>query len=271
MGRCFYKGFTKQLPVNYSYKVIFSPEVWIRVEMTSKAKILIVEDEAAIRTGLVDVLIYHGYTVEAAATGREGLAQALSGRFDLLLLDVMLPEIDGFEICNRVRQKDRELAIIMLTAKSLDEDIIQGMSLGADDYVTKPFSIAQLLLRVEAVLRRTQAAENELEVIHLGNTVEIDCINLSGKQGTEILSFTRREIDLLRYLQAHSERPVSRDELLHKVWGYASNIELETRTVDIHIAKLRRKLEPQPSRPQFLVTIRGAGYRLLLDEPMADN
>lgn len=239
--------------------------------MTTKSKILIVEDEAAIRTGLVDVLVYHGYAVEAAATGSEGLAKALSGQFDLLLLDVMLPEIDGFEICNRVRQHDPDLAIIMLTAKSMDEDIIHGLSLGADDYVTKPFSVAQLLLRVQAVLRRTRAAESELEVIQLSDAVEIDCINLSGRCGSELLSFTRREIDLLRYLQAHSERPVSRDELLHKVWGYASNIELETRTIDIHIAKLRRKLETEPSRPQFLLTIRGAGYRLLPEGLLADS
>ncbi len=239
--------------------------------MTNKSKILIVEDETAIRTGLVDVLIYHGYAVEEAITGTEGLKKALTGQFDLVLLDVMLPKMNGFEICDTIRQQDRELAIIMLTAKSMDDDIIQGLSLGADDYVTKPFSVAQLLLRVQAVLRRTQAAANPLEVIRLSEKVKIDCLNLNGFCGKNKLSFTRREIDLLRYLQSHCERPVSRDELLHKVWGYASNIELETRTVDIHIAKLRRKLEPVPAQPRFLVTVRGAGYRLLVDNPQAET
>ncbi len=231
--------------------------------MTGKPKILIVEDEAAIRTGLVDVLIYHGYAVEEAATGTAGLDLARSGQFDLVLLDVMLPGIDGFEICDKIRQHDQDLAIIMLTAKNMDEDIIKGLSLGADDYVSKPFSIAQLLLRIQAVLRRTQAVEDKIEIIRLGESTEIDCINLSGVNRSEKVRFTRREINLLRYLQSNSERPVSREELLHKVWGYASDIELETRTVDIHIAKLRRKLEPEPAKPQFLVTIRGAGYRLL--------
>ncbi len=231
--------------------------------MTSKSKILIVEDETAIRRGLVDVLIYHGYAVEEAATGTAGLDLARSGQFDLVLLDVMLPGIDGFEICDKIRQHDHDLAIIMLTAKNMEEDIVQGLSLGADDYVSKPFSIAQLLLRIQAVLRRTQAAEKKIELIRLGESVKIDCMNLCGKNGTKTIQFTRREINLLRYLQSHSKRPVSREELLHKVWGYASNVELETRTVDIHIAKLRRKLEPEPAKPQFLVTIRGAGYRLL--------
>ncbi len=228
-----------------------------------KSKILIVEDEAAIRTGLVDVLVYHGYAVEEAATGTAGLAMARTGQFDLVLLDVMLPEINGFEVCDKIRQQDSDLAIIMLTAKNMDEDIIQGLALGADDYVSKPFSIAQLLLRIQAVLRRTQAVEDQLEFIYLGKSVEINCLNLSGQNEAESINFTRREINLLRYLHSHSERPVSRDELLHKVWGYANNIELETRTVDIHIAKLRRKLEPEPAKPRFLVTIRGAGYRLM--------
>lgn len=231
--------------------------------MTRKSKILIVEDEDAIRSGLVDVLIYHGYLVEEAVTGTAGLTKARTGKFDLLLLDVMLPEINGFEVCDKIRQHDRDLAIIMLTAKSMDEDIIHGLSLGADDYVSKPFSIAQLLSRIKAVLRRTQAAEEKIEYINLGASIRIDCINLCGKNGSESLSFTSREINLLRYLQSHNDRPVGRDELLHKVWGYANNIELETRTVDIHIAKLRRKLETTAAKPEFIVTIRGAGYRLM--------
>ncbi len=230
--------------------------------MERKIRILVVEDEAAIRTGLVDVLVYHGYEVDAAADGAHGLEKALSGRFDLIQLDVLLPGINGFEICNRVRAKDREQAIIMLTAKTSDEDIIEGLSLGADDYVAKPFSVAQLVLRVEAVLRRSRVALAMEGQIRLGDEVEVDVRNLCGRLGAESVSFTRREVAILEYLHAHSERPVSREELLTKVWGYAPGLGLETRTVDIHIAKLRRKIEPDPGRPRYLTTVRGAGYRL---------
>lgn len=232
--------------------------------MQKKLRILIVEDEVAIREGLIDVFVYHGYDVDFSGDGAEGLKKALTGQFDLILLDVMLPNLNGFEICNQIRQHDREQAIIMLTAKSSDEDIIEGLSLGADDYVAKPFSVAQLVLRVQSVLRRSHKLANQSQQIQLADDVVIDCQNHSGNKGDESLSFTTREIDILQYLQANSERPVSRDELLNKVWGYAKDVELETRTVDIHIAKLRRKIEPDPSQPSFLTTVRGAGYRLLV-------
>lgn len=231
--------------------------------MPHNAHILIVEDEPAIRMGLIDVFVYHGYQVDFAETGELGLEKALSGQYDLILLDVMLPGINGFDICNRIRERSRDQAIIMLTAKGGDEDIIKGLSLGADDYISKPFSVTQLVLRVQAVLRRSLPKAEQDTMIRLGDGYEIDCLNLSGTAGTQTLTFTRREIDLLQYLHAHSERPVSREELLHKVWGYADDIELETRTVDIHIAKLRRKIERDSSTPAFLVTVRGAGYRLL--------
>jgi len=231
--------------------------------MLQNAKLLIVEDEPAIRMGLIDVFVYHGFEVDFADNGDTGLEKALSGNFDLILLDVMLPGIDGFEICNRVRAKSREQAIIMLTAKSGDEDIIKGLSLGADDYVSKPFSVAQLVLRVQAVLRRSHSDLPQSATITLDAETEIDCLNMSGIAGSTELTFTRREIDLLQYLDANSQRPVSRDELLHKVWGYADDLELETRTVDIHIAKLRRKIEKNSATPVFLVTVRGAGYKLI--------
>jgi two-component system response regulator RegX3 len=232
--------------------------------MPRKAKILVVEDEAAIRTGLIDVLLYHGYEPDAVADGQSGLDKALSGKYDLILLDVMLPKLDGFEVCNRIRAADREQAIIMLTAKTSDEDIIQGLQLGADDYVAKPFSVAQLVERIKAVLRRARIGIETTHMLELGDDIQIDTRNLTGQRGQESLAFTRREIDLLQYLSAHSERPVPRDELLSKLWGYAKNLELETRTVDIHIAKLRRKIESNPASPRFLVTVRGAGYRLML-------
>ena len=232
--------------------------------MPRKTRLLIVEDEIAIRTGLTDLFVFHGYEVEAAADGREGLRKALAGGYDLLLLDVMLPGVDGFEICNRVRAADPEQPIVMLTAKTSDEDIVRGLTLGADDYVAKPFSVTQLVLRVQAVLRRARTVQEDLALIRLGNGFEIDTRNLSGRRGAETLAFTRREVELLQYLAANAERPVPREELLHRVWGYARGADIETRTVDIHIAKLRRKIEPDPAEPRHLVTVRGAGYRLLL-------
>ncbi|MCL4148200.1 UNVERIFIED_CONTAM: hypothetical protein GTU68_007991 [Idotea baltica] len=231
--------------------------------MQKKQRLLLIEDEEAIRQGLIDVFIYHGYEVDFAADGREGLEKALTGKFDLILLDVMLPTLDGFSICNQIREKNREQAIIMLTAKSSDEDIIEGLTMGADDYVAKPFSVTQLLLRVQAVLRRSASELETNNQIKLADNVLIDCQNMSANTTNGTVIFTRREMDILLYLSAHSQRPVSRDELLNKVWGYASDIDLETRTVDIHIAKLRRKLEPDSSQPRYLTTVRGAGYRLM--------
>jgi two-component system response regulator RegX3 len=225
--------------------------------------ILVVEDEEAIRSGLIDVFVFHGYDVDSAATGPGGLRKALTGKFDLILLDIMLPGMDGYEICNQIRARDRDQPIIMLTAKTSDEEIVQGLKLGADDYVTKPFSVQQLVLRVEAVLRRSQIGIEQAKSIGLNNGVCIDTENLSGRNGAESLAFTRREIEILCYLAAHSSRPVSREELLTKVWGYARNLDIETRTVDIHIAKLRRKIEADPKNPASLTTVRGAGYRLL--------
>ena len=230
--------------------------------MSSKPRILIVEDEAAIRSGLIDVFTYHGFKVDSAVDGTDGWHKAQRGPYDLILLDVMLPGMDGFEICRRLRETDREQAIILLTARSTDEDIIHGLSLGADDYVAKPFSIAELVLRVNAVLRRARVLPGASTLLDLCAGIRVDPGTLQGQRGDEVLSFTRREMDVLQYLHAHSERAVSREELLHKVWGYANALALETRTVDIHIAKLRRKLEPDAATPRVLLTVRGAGYRL---------
>ena len=233
--------------------------------MNKKLRILIVEDEAAIRTGLIDVFVFHGYDVDSAERGDLGLQKARTGKFDLIILDVMLPGLSGFDICDAIRAVDPEQAIIMLTAKVSDDDIVRGLSLGADDYVAKPFSVAQLVLRVEAVLRRSRSRTELARHIELGGDVEIDTQNLSGRRGTTELVFTRREMDVLQYLDAHAGRAVSREELLTEVWGYAKHLDLETRTVDIHIAKLRRKLEANPKQPAHLLTVRGAGYRLCSD------
>jgi two-component system response regulator RegX3 len=230
-----------------------------------KPRLLIVEDEPAIRTGLTDVFVYHGYDVETTSDGREGLERALRGRFDLVLLDVMLPGLDGFDVCEAIREADREQPIIMLTAKVSDEDIVRGLRLGADDYVAKPFSVEQLVLRVAAVLRRTRHDVDHSAEIRLGDDVVIDARNLSGTvtRNGQPLTFTRREMEVLVYLHAHHARPVPREELLARVWGYANHLEIETRTVDIHVAKLRRKIEVDPKDPRHLVTVRGAGYRLI--------
>ena len=222
------------------------------------------EDEEAIRTGLIDVLVFHGYAVDSAATGPDGLEKALTGKFDLVLLDIMLPGIDGYEICDRIRAVDRNQPIIMLTAKTSDEEIIHGLKSGADDYVPKPFSIQQLILRIEAVLRRSQVGQEMARMLTIGD-MEVDTENLCGLKGKEEITFTKREIEVLSYLSQNSDRAVPREELLSKVWGYARNLDIETRTVDIHIAKLRRKIEAGNKEPKWLVTVRGAGYRLLAE------
>ena len=238
--------------------------------MTNKAKILVVEDEEAIRTGLVDVLIFHGYLTESAEDGEVGLNKALSGQYDLILLDVMLPSMNGFTVCERIRKEDPAQPIIMLTAKTSDEDIIQGLQLGADDYVAKPFSIAQLILRIQAVLRRSGLSDELARTIELGSKhkdsmVKIDTLNLTSILNGKEIHFTRREMDILLYLSRYSDRPVAREELLNKIWGYPKDLNLETRTVDIHIAKLRRKIELDPTKPSHLLTVRGAGYRLMVN------
>jgi len=233
--------------------------------MSEKASILIVEDEVAIRTGLIDVFTYHGYETAQASEGREGLRMALGGHFDLILLDVMLPGMDGFQICQHIREQRPEQAVIMLTAKTDDEDIVHGLSLGADDYVAKPFSVTQLVLRVQAVLRRSRPAQPKHESIRLDDDLVLDVLNLCGVRAGSPLSFTRREMEVLNYLFNNNQRPVSREELLSSVWGYAPELDIETRTVDIHIAKLRRKIEADPKSPRYLLTVRGAGYRLVAD------
>lgn len=231
--------------------------------MSTKLRILIVEDEPAIRSGLIDVFTYHGFSVDSAADGDDGWHKAQRGPHDLILLDVMLPGLDGFEICRRIRARDREQAVILLTARGTDDDVIQGLALGADDYVAKPFSIAELVLRVNAVLRRARLLPDQDQRLVLIDGVEIDPRNLLGRRDEQDIPFTRREMDVLQYLYAHAERAVSREELLKKVWGYANTLEIETRTVDIHIAKLRRKIERDAATPRMLLTVRGAGYRLL--------
>ncbi len=239
--------------------------------MSEKRKILIVEDEDSIAQGLIDVFVFHGFEVDRVADGGEGLEKGKSGQYDLLLLDVMLPTMDGFTICNEIRKEDLSQPIIMLTAKTSEEDIITGLTLGADDYISKPFSVRELVLRVEAVLKRTTKQDKVLDEIQVGQYLKVDAVNLKGEylvdeRKEEGAVFTRREIEILKYLAQNSHRPVTRDELLENVWGYSSGSNIETRTVDIHIAKLRKKTEPNPKEPIHLITVRGEGYRLLIPQ-----
>jgi two-component system response regulator RegX3 len=235
-----------------------------------KLKLLIVEDEDAILQGLTDLFVFHGYAVDRSRDGREGLDMAQHGDYDLVILDVMLPSVDGFTICNEIRRHDRDQPVIMLTAKTTEEDILTGLTLGADDYISKPFSVRELVLRVEAVLRRSQKLRKQESQFVVGDGISIDVNNLLGwtADAAREIPFTRREIDMLQYLRQHADRPISREELLVEVWGYARADVIETRTVDIHMAKLRRKIEPHPKNPVYLVTIRGEGYKLY-DQPVS--
>ena len=228
---------------------------------TPKPRLLIVEDETAIRDGLVDVFTFHGYDVAAVADGQAALDTANDQRFDLVLLDLMLPKVDGFAVCETLRDAQPNLAIVMLTARVSDDDIVQGLKLGADDYVAKPFSVEQLVLRVAAVLRRTRITTDTRQ-FRIGE-IDIDPQHLTGTSAAATIQFTRREMEVLQYLHRNNERPVPREELLSQVWGYPEGQNIETRTVDIHIAKLRKKIEANPKAPQLLATIRGAGYKLM--------
>ncbi|MEM9532816.1 MAG: response regulator transcription factor [Pseudomonadota bacterium] len=230
--------------------------------MTDRPRLLVVEDEAPIREGLTDLLTHHGFAVTAVGDGQEGLCEARRGAYDLVLLDVMLPSLDGFAVCEALRRDEPDQPVIMLTARTADEDIIQGLKLGADDYVAKPFSVEQLVLRVKAVLRRA-APKVGTEQLELAPSCHVDLANLTVRRGAEEIPLTRREADVLRYLAGFQERPVPREELLHRVWGYGPELAIETRTVDIHIARIRRKIEADPAHPELLITVRGAGYRLL--------
>ncbi len=228
---------------------------------TIRPRLLIIEDEPAIREGLRDVFLFNGYDVETAATGDRGLQLALQGGFHLIVLDLMLPGLDGLSICNRIREVARQLPIIMLTARSSEEEIIAGLQMGADDYVPKPFSLGELLARVEAVLRRSGRLHRDMDTFVIGG-LTIHPAELLGRRDEKEVAFTRRKIEIILYLNSHQDRPVSRQELLREVWGYANVEFIETRTVDIHMTKLRRKIEEDPAKPQLLITVRGEGYQL---------
>jgi two-component system response regulator RegX3 len=225
--------------------------------MNEKPGVLLVEDEESIREGLRDVLLYHGYDVTAVGSGEEGIDRALGGDFAVVVLDVMLPGVNGFEVCRRVRQERPAQAILMLTAKGSEEDVVEGFRSGADDYVTKPFSVRELLARVEALLRRSGALGAIDSVMTFGEW-KIETAKLMASRDGQQLEITPRELSLIRLLRREKGRIVSRRTLLKEVWGMGRVEELETRTVDMHIAKLRKKLDLDG---ELIQTVRGAGYR----------
>jgi two-component system alkaline phosphatase synthesis response regulator PhoP len=223
------------------------------------SRILLVEDEPGLVMTITDLLSAEGYEVASAADGDAGLAKASSGGFDLVVLDVMLPRKSGFDICRELRQKGVDTANLMLTAKTQVVDRVVGLKLGADDYLTKPFDPAELLARIEALLRRVQK-ENRVPVrtFQFGD-VEVNFERAEVKKAGQRLNLAAKELQLLRYLIDNRERVVPREEILQKVWEYAS--EVSSRTIDVHVAWLRQKLEVNPQLPRHIQTIRGKGYR----------
>jgi two-component system alkaline phosphatase synthesis response regulator PhoP len=223
-------------------------------------KILIVEDEPDMVLGLKDNFEFEGYQVVTASDGVSGLERARSQKPDLVILDIMLPKLSGLEVCKTLRGEGFFTPIIMLTARGQEIDKVVGLELGADDYVTKPFSIRELLARVRAILRRTDGARKRLQRYRFSD-VELDFEAYRAKKGGEALELSPREFELLRYLIERKGETVSRDKLLEDVWGYDSYPS--TRTVDTHIAKLRAKIGDSGSDPRYILTIHGVGYKFV--------
>jgi DNA-binding response OmpR family regulator len=228
--------------------------------MESK-RILVVEDDAAIRRGLVDALEFSGYGVLQAADGVAGMKLAVRATYDLLLLDLILPGASGFDILPAVRENRPTLPIIILTARGEEGDRVRGLRLGADDYVVKPFSVRELLARIEAVLRRSPERPNRIDRIDFAQGVA-DLRRREVRYGNvKRVELSEREVDLLRYLVRHAGRAISREEILQRVWRLDVR-RLETRTIDMHIANLREKLRDDSEDPQVILTVRGKGYMI---------
>jgi len=222
------------------------------------AKILIVEDEPKMVAGLRDNFEYEGYEVLTAHDGVEGLDRALSTSPDLIVLDVMMPRMSGLDVCRNLKQKRPSIPIIMLTARGQEVDKVVGLELGADDYVTKPFSIRELLARVKAVLRRSHTLPQEQDKYSFGD-VEVDMHTCQVTKDGKLLDFTSKEYELLKYFLCHPGENLSRERLLDEVWGYEA--QTNSRTVDAHLVRLRQKLEPIPEQPRFFLTVHGTGYK----------
>lgn len=224
-------------------------------------KILIIEDETDLIKGLKINLTDEGYEVDWAVNGVEGLRKALVEKPDLILLDIMIPEMDGLEVCRRLRQKNSAIPVIMLTAKGGEIDKVVGLEIGADDYLTKPFSIRELLARIKARLRNSEQIETKAPDSYSFGEIVIDFTRFKAiRKGLE-LELTALETEILRYFVQHRQEVITRDALLDKIWGY--DTFPTTRTIDNHILKIRKKIEEEPSRPQYLLSVYGGGYRFM--------
>lgn len=225
----------------------------------TKARILVVEDEEAIRRGLCDVLAYHGHAPTEAEDGERGLELAIGGGFALVLLDIMLPGRSGFDVCRALREQGESVPVLMLTARGSEDDVLEGFRCGADDYVTKPFSVAELSARVEAILRRSGGLREAASSVFAFGPWQVDPGNLRATADAAKADLTAREVEILRLFVREEGRIVSRRMLLAEIWQARDPERLETRTVDMQIAKLRKKLGGADA--SLLETVRGAGYR----------
>ena len=221
-------------------------------------KVLIVEDDDSMAVALKDGFEYEGFEVTLARDGAAGLQLATDEAPDLLILDVMLPKMNGLDVCRQIRKDGNSLPVIMLTARGQEIDKVLGLKLGADDYVTKPFGFLELMARVEALLRRASGKDSDLETYAFGD-VSVDFKRSEARKGGEIVELSAREFRLLQYFIEHRGEVVGREQLLDAVWDY-DNAPL-TRTVDMHIAKLRKKVEDNPADPKFIVTVHRVGYK----------
>lgn len=227
-------------------------------------RILVVDDEPNMRLGLKDNLEFEGYEVETAQDGEEGLEKARTGHFDLYILDVMMPKISGFDVCKKLRADNNETPVIFLTARGDEIDKVVGLEIGADDYITKPFGLRELMARVKVILRRNENnhAQKEEEIIKVG-LLKVDLNGYTAKtlSGKDV-ALSHKEFEILKFLVENKNKTVSREELLNNVWGYEESPT--TRTVDNFIVKLRQKVEKDQNHPKIILTVHGVGYKLIL-------
>lgn len=223
-------------------------------------KILIVEDEPSMRLGLKDNLEFESYEVDLASDGEEGLNKILNNKYHLIILDVMMPKISGFDVCKTARKKGIETPIILLTAKGEEIDKVLGLELGADDYITKPFGLRELLARVKAILRRVDISDDKSELIKIGK-IDISFSTYNAFEDGTPVHLSHKEFEILNYLWKNKNKTVSRDSLLNEIWGYDESPT--TRTVDNFILKLRQKIELDANNPKMILTVHGIGYKLI--------
>lgn len=224
-------------------------------------KILVVEDEPQMRLGLKKNLEFEGYNVDEAGDGEEGLNKIMNENYDIVILDVMMPKMDGFDVCKKARERENMVPIIMLTAKGEEIDKVLGLELGADDYVTKPFSLRELLTRIKVILRRSQNDDNvSSETLAIG-LLKVNFATCNAEVNDQKVPMTYREMEILKYLWQHKNKTISRDELLDKVWG--ENEVVTPRTIDNFISRLRQKIEKDASEPEHIITFHKVGYKLV--------